>query len=93
MVRSRSQRKKFVEEDDDEDEDEEKESRDEEGKTDEQTTSARERRFHQFASVEYDGEIVSRRFPFVSSRFSAQTPVDFLESVIAERPRRECFPE
>ena len=76
VVWSRSQQKKKFDDDEEDDDDDEKESRDEEGKTDEQATNARERRFHQFASVEYDGEIyMVRRLEllsrFVSSRFSA----------------------
>ncbi|CAF4634784.1 unnamed protein product [Rotaria socialis] len=57
--------------DDDEDEDDDKNELD---KNDEVKTNPREKRFREFSSVEYNGDIY-------------MTPLDFLESVISERPR------
>ncbi len=59
----------------DEDDDDEENEKDVSDKIEENVTNARERRFREFASVEYNDEIY-------------MTPVDFLESVITERARR-----
>jgi len=59
----------------DEDDDEEENEKDVSDKIEENVTNVREKRFREFASVEYNDEIY-------------MTPVDFLESVITERARR-----
>ncbi|UJR13935.1 hypothetical protein I4U23_000940 [Adineta vaga] len=75
---SRNQKKdiRVVDDDDDDDDDGDGKGKenDELDKSNEHVSNARERRFREFASVEYNDEIY-------------MTPVDFLESVITERPR------
>ncbi|CAF2150068.1 unnamed protein product [Rotaria magnacalcarata] len=69
------QKKKLADDDDDDDEDEdEDDDKNELDKNDEVKTNSREKRFREFSSVEYNGEIY-------------MTPLDFLESIISERPR------
>lgn len=65
-----------LDEDDDDDDDDNKQQGDKDGsdQTDEHVANVRERRFRDFASVEYNGEIY-------------MTPLDFLESIVADQPR------
>ncbi|CAF4019075.1 unnamed protein product, partial [Adineta steineri] len=63
-----------IDDDDDDDDDDNDENKDESDKTKENVSNMREKRFREFASVEYNDEIY-------------MTPLDFLESVITERPR------
>ncbi|CAF0750491.1 unnamed protein product [Rotaria sordida] len=67
---SKIQRRKDI----DDDNDDEENVKDDLNRTDKSVTNIYERRFHDFASIEYNGEIY-------------MTPMDFLESVVAERPR------
>ncbi|CAF3704603.1 unnamed protein product [Adineta steineri] len=60
--------------DDDDDDDDNDENKDESDKMKENVSNMREKRFREFASVEYNDEIY-------------MTPLDFLESVITEQPR------
>ncbi|CAF1578013.1 unnamed protein product [Rotaria magnacalcarata] len=67
-------RKNIDDDNEDDDEDKDENEKDDLSRTEEKIKNIREKRFYDFASIEYDEEIF-------------MTPVDFLESVIAERPR------
>ncbi|CAF0871345.1 unnamed protein product [Adineta steineri] len=68
--------KKDLDDDDDEEEedDDDENNNDELDRADEKVKNIREKRFRDFSSLEYNGEIY-------------MTPVDFLESIITDRPR------
>ncbi|CAF2997501.1 unnamed protein product [Rotaria sp. Silwood2] len=68
------ERRKDIDDDDDDDVDDEENDKDDLNIADKTISNIRERRFRDFASIEYNEEIY-------------MTPIDFLESVIAERPR------
>ncbi|CAF4424901.1 unnamed protein product, partial [Rotaria sp. Silwood2] len=70
------ERRKDIDDDDDDDVDDEENDKDDLNIADKTISNIRERRFRDFASIEYNEEIY-------------MTPIDFLESVIAERPRRK----
>ncbi|CAF1221406.1 unnamed protein product [Adineta ricciae] len=74
FARSRKREIQFDDDDDDDDDEAKAKDSDDADKFNEHGSNPRERRFREFASVEYNDEIY-------------MTPVDFLESVIAERPR------
>ncbi|CAF3945148.1 unnamed protein product [Rotaria sp. Silwood2] len=68
------QKHKKIDDDDDDDDDDEDDDDNESNTTVQTVSNMRERRFREFASIEYNGQIY-------------MTPMDFLESVIVERPR------